>query len=239
VMVIRQILKFAIEEGHLTQLPLIPKVGSIASNPRPWLTPDEWRHLVATAEARAVEAADQGRMRVAHQRVELLQFAVLMVTTMCRVGELLNLRYRDCSIDPTTKVLTATVTGKRGTRTIKAPASAGKLVLLRLAYLGKKPDPSLPVFPIHHREGFKELLKAANLYADHAGFTRNLKSLRATAISFRILQGRPTPNLLAIARNAGTSVAMLDSFYARRMAAELFTETLSESLDDLVGDTLN
>jgi hypothetical protein len=44
---------------------------------------------------------------VAHQRVKLLQFAVLMVTTMCRVGELLNLPYRDRSIDPKTKVLTA------------------------------------------------------------------------------------------------------------------------------------
>ena len=238
VMLIRQILKFAIEERQLTQLPLIPKVGAITSNPRPWLTPDEWRHLVATAEARAVEAADREQMRVALQRIELLQFMQLMIATMCRVGELSNLRFRDCQIDPKTKVLTAVVTGKRGTRTIKAPASAGKLVALRQAYLGPKPDLAQLVFPVHHREAFKELLKAANLYADHAGFTRNLKSLRATAISFRILQGRPTPNLLAIARNAGTGVAMLDGFYARRMAAELFTDTLSESLDEIVGDSL-
>jgi len=47
------------------------------------------------------------RVERAHQRVKLLQFAVLMVTTMCRVGELLNLPYRDRSIDPKTKVLTA------------------------------------------------------------------------------------------------------------------------------------
>ena len=96
---------------------------------------------------------------MAHQRVKLLQFAVLMVRTMCRVGELLNLPYRDRSIDPKTKVLTAG-TGKRGTSTIKAPASAGKLVALRLAYLGKNPDLSLRIFPTHHREGFNELLKA-------------------------------------------------------------------------------
>ena len=32
---------------------------------------------------------------------------------------------------------------------------------------------------------------------------------------------------------------MIEQFYARRMVAELFTETLCESLDDSVGDTLN
>lgn len=236
VMVVRQILKFAIEEGHLQQLPLIPKVGTIVANPRPWLTPDEWKRLITVAESRFLEAADNHQARVLEQRLDLQEFMQTMVGTMCRVGELLNLRYRDCVVDSATKVLTAHVTGKRGTRTIKAPAEAGRLLAARQQRFKATPDAL--VFPTHHREGFKELLKAASLYRDSAGFTRNLKSLRATAISFRILQGRPTPNLLAIARNAGTSVAMIDAFYARRMAAELFTETLSMSLDDVVGDSL-
>jgi integrase len=236
VMVIRQILKFAIEEGHLQQLPLIPKVGTIVANPRPWLTPDEWKQLIAVGEARILEAADNRQERVLEQRGDLQEFMQAMVGSMCRVGELLSLRYCDCLVEPATHVLTAHVTGKRGARTIKAPAAAGRLVAARRARF--KPAAEALVFPVHHREGFKELLKAAKLYRDSAGFTRNLKSLRATAISFRILQGRPTPNLLAIARNAGTSVSMIDQFYARRMAAELFTETLSVALDDVVGDSL-
>jgi integrase len=237
VMVVRQVLRRAIEDGHLPQLPLIPKVGAIVNNPRPWLTPDEWKHLVNVAEARIGDATLKRQPRVVRQRLELLEFAQLMVSTMCRVGELLNLRYHDCQVDKVTQVLTATVTGKRGTRTIKAPATAGQLLATRSKRLGAKADDL--VFPVHHRDAFRELLVAANLYTDGAGFTRNLKSLRATAISFRILQGRPTPNLLAIARNAGTSVSMIDTFYARRMAAELFTDTLSASLDDVVGDSLD
>ena len=65
------------------------------------------------------------------------------------------------------------------------------------------------VFPEHHRDALRELLKAAKLYRDSQGFTRNFKSLRATAISFRLLD-EPNPSLLMIARNAGTNVAMIE-----------------------------
>ena len=43
--------------------------------------------------------------------------------------------------------------------------------------------------------------------------TRNQKSLRATAISFRVLDG--SANLALIARNAGTSIGSIDLFYAK------------------------
>ncbi len=81
------------------------------------------------------------------------------------------------------------------------------------------------VFPQHHRDAFRELLKAADLYTDAQGFTRNYKSLRATSISFALLE--PSPNLLAIARNAGTSLTMIDQFYARRLSSEMHLDQLS------------
>jgi hypothetical protein len=42
----------------------------------------------------------------------------------------------------------------------------------------------------HHRDGFRELLDEAGLCEDGQGFTRNFKSLRATAISFAELAAR-------------------------------------------------
>jgi hypothetical protein len=54
-----------------------------------------------------------------------------------------------------------------------------------------------------------------------------LKSLRATAISRRILES-PELNLQIIARNAGTSTLMIDKFYAARLTAEMHKDELSE-----------
>lgn len=45
VVLVRQILKHAVEQGLLTQLPRIPSVGTMTKNPRPWLTPSGWLHL--------------------------------------------------------------------------------------------------------------------------------------------------------------------------------------------------
>jgi hypothetical protein len=53
-----------------------------------------------------------------------------------------------------------------------------------------------------------------------------MKSLRATAISFRVLKG---DDLWLIARNAGTSITMIDTFYARRLSAELGRDVLGQS----------
>ncbi len=58
------------------------------------------------------------------------------------------------------------------------------------------------------------------------GFTQNFKSLRATAISFEIL-GTDQPNLLLIARNAGTSILMIDKYYAQRLSAEMGKDILT------------
>ena len=95
-------------------------------------------------------------------------------------------------------------------RTVVGRAAAAKIFKQRKK--NADDDPNALVFPIHYREAFTELLKAANLHIDQrTKFQRNFKSLRATAISFRILESEQ-PNLLMIARNAGTSVQMIDQF---------------------------
>ncbi len=236
VVLIRQVLKHAIESELLDHLPAIPKPGPMHANPRPWLTRQEWDHLMKVSETRMTEAINNDRLFA--QRVDTHEFAQLMVTTMCRVGEVLALRYRDCRFERRTgsrgEMLIAEVTGKRGTRTIVAPREAAKIIKQRRARVAKNAnaDDQL-VFPEHHRDAFRELLKAAGLRRDGRGFPRNLKSLRATAISLRLLAAGATANLLMIARAAGTSVQMIDQFYAKRLSAELFKDDLATTVVEI------
>ena len=103
------------------------------ANPRPWLTRVEWDRLMKVSEARMLEAINTTRLFGQRQAVH--EFAKLMVVTMCRVGELRGLRYRDCRFerrgDSKDEVLIAEVTGKRGTRTIVAPKEAAEIVKTR------------------------------------------------------------------------------------------------------------
>jgi hypothetical protein len=46
VTLLRAILKHAVEEQHLAAVPPLPKPGKIVDNPRPWLTRDEFDHLM-------------------------------------------------------------------------------------------------------------------------------------------------------------------------------------------------
>lgn len=223
VVLVRQLLKHAMLQGYVTGIPPIPDVGTIRNNPRPWLTPNEWRHLCAVSEQRL--RAAKHNPRLLRQRQDLDDFMRFMVASMCRVDESLTLRFSNCRFEHSDgqDVLIAQVIGKRGTRTIVAIEQATIIVLDRRTRVEGD-----QVFPEHHRDAFRELLKAADLYTDAVGFTRNFKSLRATAISFRLLE--PNANLLLIARNAGTSLAMIDQFYAKRLSAEMHLDELSKPL---------
>jgi hypothetical protein len=69
-------------------------------------------------------------------------------------------------------------------------------------------------------------LIAAGLRQDVFGNRRNLKSLRCTSIAHFILD-HPDVSLQIVARNAGTSLQMIDQFYAKRLTAELAAEDLA------------
>lgn len=225
VILIRQILKHAIERELLEHLPLIPKVGKIESNPRPWLTRDEWQHLLSVSKSRIAGAPNE---RTRQQRQDTHDQMVFLVNSMMRVGEMLSLHFRDCRLDANDegeKILLCEVTGKRGGRTCVALSGAASVYERRLKAAGN--DKDAVVFAEHHREAFKELLKEAGLYIDKkTGFERNFKSLRSTGISFRILN-HPEINLQMLARSCGTSTNMIDMFYAKRLTAEMGKDHLT------------
>jgi hypothetical protein len=67
---------------------------------------------------------------------------------------------------------------------------------------------------------FNKILNATGLKLGELGQARSLYSLRHTAIMFRLLYGKGI-DLLTLARNARTSVQMIEEFYASNLTAEM------------------
>ena len=75
------------------------------------------------------------------------------------------------------------------------------------------------------RRQFDEILSVADLKNSPTGEPRTLYSLRHTAIMFRLTLGGNV-DLLTLARNARTSVEMIERFYARPLQAEMNVEKI-------------
>jgi hypothetical protein len=78
---------------------------------------------------------------------------------------------------------------------------------------------------LHLRKQFQRVLAKIGLKQARNGQTRTLYSLRHSSIMFRLLQGRSI-DLLTLARNARTSVEMLDKHYAKHLTAEMNVDML-------------
>jgi hypothetical protein len=187
------------------------------------LTQDEWKHLRLIAVARIDEVESNAQLK--RQREDVRDFMRFMVASCCRVDEIRKLRFVDCRVDKNAKkqkILICSVTGKTGSREVVAMPEAVEIYEERLKRAGD--NRGQLIFPEHHRDGFRELLISSNLRTDSKGHKRNLKSLRATAISFAVLAG---VDLMLIARNAGTSLNMIDTFYAKRLSSLMGKDELT------------
>ena len=67
---------------------------------------------------------------------------------------------------------------------------------------------------------FNWILNDLNIKRGPHGVDRSLYSLRHTAITFRLIYGGNI-DLLTLARNARTSVEMVEKFYASTLSAEI------------------
>lgn len=209
---IRQILKFSAEQGLLPALPFVPRIGKIPHRGRRWLAMPEWKHLLKVSSQRIAEAKNK---RVVEQRQDCHDFAVFMVHSMMRVGEVQHLTFGDCRLaknaDNEPILICDVRVSKTGPRSGVACLSGAASVFKRRL---KEHTPQERLFPRSSCRAFTSLLKAANLHRDLDGRTRNFRSLRATGISLRVLAGA---NLMVIANNSGTSVMSINNFYAKHL----------------------
>ena len=226
---LRHFLNWAIEQGYADTLPKFPKIRD-DQNRRPHFDDADWSTLTRYMGTFVRKA--HGSVR--RDRVLLVNYVLILANTGIRVGEARNLKWRDIRPITTpdgTETVAMVVKGKTGMREVVARTSDVKkwfnnILTERKIDLGDEGSdlrnaravpPDTFVFcgrdgvPIgSFKKSFSTLLNDAGVEFDTFGNKRTLYSLRHTYATFRLHEG---VNQYALARNMGTSVAMLEQFY--------------------------
>ena len=239
----KHLLNWCVEEGYLSTIPRFPKVLGEQSQ-RPHFDAKDWAKL--TRHLR--EFVKVKNQAVKRSRMMLRDYVLVLANTGIRVGEARTLKWRDVrpvgGSDERAADVVLTVDGKTGPREVVSRSwdikkSFQRLLALRIKELTTPENPT-PVIDLNslifcHPDGteigsfkksFGTLLKNAGVASDSRGQPRTIYSLRHTYATNSLQHG---VNHYALAKNMGTSVAMLENFYGHTSnvaaAAELTKRT--------------
>ena len=261
---IKTILRYAQRMNIISTLPAFPSLRTV-DTPRSWFSSVEYNKLRGTAFAnigmvKKVFSFDektktQKPMRNIELTQELYDMILFMVNTPIRPTDLRVLKHKHIDIvrepnqflrltHPPTKNHSSPVVSMPSTievyERIKARHVAAKYENIGEVHLFQPESPLNRNYALQqlHRQ-FDYLLEMSELKKDHYGQSRTLYSLRHTAIMFRLINGRGI-NLLSLARNARTSVEMIDRFYAKHLTAEMNVIDLqshnNETLEEITNE---
>lgn len=226
VIVIRKVFSQAIDEGAIATMPALPK-QSARPQPRPSFTDEQYDTLLkaARAEAKAGHVV-KGRC-LTDELVNIIEF---MVGSFIRPleSELFSLKLADVEVKGVPQALHLKIhAGKNGARTTVTMPECVQVFSRQVALTGAtKPDEFL-FFPSLRnrkmavtaaRQMFNHVLESSGLKTDTQGKGRQLYSLRHYSIQKRITASGGLVNIYTLAKNAGTSVEMIEKFYARFLA---------------------
>jgi integrase len=248
---LRQVLKTALRKGWIDHLPDLsaPYRGSGKITHRAWFSNDEYTKLWKATGQRAKNPLKQRWRWASEQLHDLVLFAG---NSGLRPDELMRLEFRDVTIiddDFSRKeILLIEVRGKRGIRYCKTMPGA-VLPFRRLSErkrplkvdddqgvgIGRRavrsprqgeaiPGPTDLLFPSTHRQLFNDLLVELDLKQDRDGQDRTLYSLRHYYICQRLMEGA---EIYQVAKNCGTSVEMIQKYYASHIANTLLTSAIN------------
>jgi len=241
---IKTILGYAQRMGVIQYLPTFPKIKTI-DTARTWFSKAEYSKLHNTARTHIGEIFEiktgKGvvirRMKLTDEIYDLILF---MTNTFIRPTDLRVLKHKHIEIVKNKEVylrLTHPPTKKHANPVISMPKAIEvyKEILAKQREDGFGGVDDFVFQPQHklnrdyaiqqlHRQ-FDYLLQLCNLKTNSVGERRTLYSLRHTAIMFRLIESQGL-DLLTLARNARTSVEMIDRFYAKHLLAEMNVEKL-------------
>jgi len=246
--VVRKLLKLAVRHGFLRELPEMPEV-KVANRPRSMLSLPEYRALVKTAhrlgqqKSLAPELKSSGGQRdrfwVAPRNLTLspdMAWVIrFMVNSFVRPGDIRQLKHKHVQVvrgESTYLRLTLPETKRHDTPvvTLRPAVQVYEVALARAQAMGQG-SPEDYVFLPGERDRvyalavlgfwFKWVMREAGVAsADVLGRDRTLYCLRHTSIMFRLLYGQGI-DMLTLARNARTSVQMIERFYASALDGEM------------------
>lgn len=239
---VRKVLSHAVSMGVIEKLPEFPKI-KIVTTPRGAFTPSEYWTLIRCARrlrgAPYPESAEAIRVnykiRKAEQRLppDLAWAMSFMLNSFIRPSDLKTLQHRHVEIvraNQTYLRLTLPETKSHGRPivTLQPAVRCYQQICKHQAPLGLTgPDDYL--FLPHLRDRnyahwvlnfhFNWILAETGLKKGPHGQPRSLYSLRHSAITFRLLYGQGI-DLLTLARNARTSVDVINNHYASTVTGE-------------------
>lgn len=241
---LRKVAMHGVLQGVIQEMPRFPKI-KIRSQPRGSFTVREYRQLVSAAKTlrdkphpQLLSMAAGERFWIArdllHMPAELPWLIRWMVNTFVRPSDIKFVQHKHVEI----------VRGKNLYLRLRLPETkrhSQPMVSLRpavhvyeslLAHRKRhgfaKPDDYLFLPEVANREHalallgffFQWTLRETGLGRGPQGQTRTLYCLRHTAITLRLLYGQGI-DMLTLARNARTSVNMIERFYASSLSGEM------------------
>ena len=228
---IHKVLALGQRENLIQTIPQFPKVKR-EDSPRGWFNLDEYELLKETIKNQIkLKANIRG-----HEITDEIRFLVtFMVNTFLRPSDIKHLRHRNIQVvnDKNTYLRIQTDSSKTINSPIVSMQDAvgiyNDLIKFQISKERgiKKEDfiffPHLPnrEFALQTmRRQFDHILDIADLKNTPTGAPRTLYSCRHSAIMFRLTMGESI-DLLTLARNARTSVSMIERFYAKPLQGEM------------------
>ncbi len=242
--IVRKILKLARHLGHISEVPEFPQIR-VTATPRGGFSVTEYRQLLRKARALRgkrhpilAKLKDNERFWIARDLLVMPQDIAwvigFMVNTFVRPGDIKKMKHKHIE----------EVRGKHmylrmnlpETKRHDKPIVSMRAAVRIFAQIQKRnakagfggPDDYLFLPQLSNREHalavmnqlFHWVMSECGLSTGPLGQKRTLYSLRHTAITFRLLYGQGI-DMLTLARNARTSVNMIERFYASSLSGEM------------------
>ena len=231
VSLLKTVLRFVVIEGGMSRLPeLVTYKKNKKDNPRPAFSfdkkNDEYGRLLKGIRNSILEKDSVRYNEITEDLYDLVMFLVhgfLRPT----VSEVFSVKYKDIKVidDGETKTLQIQINkGKTGFRiTNSTEVLVERFQLIKERNPDFKPDDYVLLNSHKNRKTvsnifqkqFQFILNKYNLTEDEFGQKRSLYSCRHLAIQMRLVKSGGKINILWFAKNCGTSVEMMERFYAK------------------------
>lgn len=256
--IVRKVIKLGHHLGHVHEIPEFPQVR-VSSQPRGGFTVTEYAHLLRKARSLVGQphpmlarlGSDQKfwiARDLMRMPVDLSQVIGFMVNTFVRPGDIKKVRHQHVEEVRGRHVylrmnLPETKRHDKPVVSMRAAVRIYQAVQVRQAQRGYgQPEDYLFLPQVLNREHalavlnfhFQWVLRECGLTTGPLGQKRTLYSLRHTAITFRLLYGQGI-DMLTLARNARTSVNMIERFYASSLSGEMNVGMLQSRRTGVVG----
>jgi hypothetical protein len=246
--IVRKVFRLAKKMKWIQEIPDLPRIH-IDHKPRSTFSLEEYKKLLRTSKrlvrlknkAPALKASTSPRSRFwVSDRYRVLQqdfywLLIFMVNSFVRPSDIKWLQHKHISVLRTQHAylrLTLPVTKRHDKPIVSLQPAVRAYESLRLAaakvgkanpedyvFLKDEPDRDHALAILNF--WLKWVLREAGLaLCDNLGQPRSLYCLRHTAITFRLLYGQGI-DMLTLARNARTSVDMIEKFYASTLTGEM------------------